>query len=216
MWRGLIDKVYVIGRTALHDPIYNRIQAPNSRLPVYTDSLIKKILAREEKKYGNKRRVLLYFDDIGGQGVEITTRPKDPFVSLTTMSRHIGSSALVKGNMIVVLAAQCMSLVPTIFRKNNDAVVMFYEDNPSELKETYKNYGFCNYDNFVDFIADNLTEKHDFIYVRRDTGFSTWWKNLAQSLDKTVQAIKSRERMARKRKSSAVDILQLKSTPQYG
>lgn len=204
MWRGLIDKVYVIGRTALHDPIFNRINAPNTRINKYNEVLIKKLMMREEKKYHNKRTVLLYFDDVGGQGIDITTRPKDPFVSLTTISRHIGSTALTKGKWIVVFAAQCMSLVPTILRKNNDSVVMFYEDNLEELKETYKNYGFCSYDNFIDFVGDNLTKPHDFIYVRRDTGFNTWWKNLVVPMDGQVAHIKEVERLKRKRKRGVI------------
>ncbi len=201
VWRGLLDKIYVISSTAHYDKAYDRIGGNVTRLSTYTPNLIPAI-RRREAKLGNNRRVLLYFDDVGGQGISITLQPNDPFVNLTTISRHIGTKVDPSLGWVVVFAAQCLSMVPTVYRKNCDQVIMFLEDNPEERRWLWRTYGFCNENNFASFMDDNLTKKHDFLFLDKSGGFPSWWKNLTLPLAPQVAAIKQSERMKRKRTKS--------------
>lgn len=199
VWRGLIDKIYLISSTANYDKTYDRILGNVTRITNYFPGVLAAIMKREAKKHGNKRRVLLYFDDMGGQGIDITLRPSDPFAKLTTISRHIGTEIDPALGWLVVVAAQCLSLVPTVYRKNCDKVAMFLEDNPEERRHLQRTYGFCKDKNFASFMEDNLTKPHDFLFLSKDQGFSTWWKNMTVPLSKQVEAIKESERLGNKR-----------------
>lgn len=173
-------------------------------MSTYNSNLVAKIMKREAKR-GNNRRVLLYFDDVGGQGIDITLKPADPFAKLTTISRHIGTEIDPSLGWIVVFAAQCISMVPTVYRKNCDKVVMFLEDNPEERKWLQRTYGFCKDKLFDGFMQDNLTKEHDFLYLSKDKGFATWWKNMTVPLHRQVEDIKMQERLGRKRTYSQTD-----------
>lgn len=215
VYRGLIDKIYIISSTAYYDNTYKRIRGDITRFTEYFPSLINAIMKREHKKYNNTRRVLLYFDDVGGQGIDIAMRPGDPFAKLTSISRHIGKEISQDLGWVVIFACQCMSMVPTVYRKNCDKVVMFYEDNPEERRWLWRTYGFCNEKNFASFMHDNLREKHDFLYLSKDLGFPSWYKNMNIPLAKEVEDIKEQERLARKR-SITQAIKQVGTTTPHG
>lgn len=202
--RGLIDKIYLISASANYATAYKRLPGNTTKMEFYKPSIVDSILHRERKKYQNKRRVCIVFDDVGGMGMDITLRPGDPFVKLTAISRHIGIENDPSLGFIVIFACQCLSMCPTVFRKNCDKVVMFHEDNPTELRFIANNFAFCKQDNFENFMSDNIKKKHDFLYLSKDTGFPTWWRNMTLSLNAQVAEIKDLERRKLKRRHANI------------
>ena len=202
--RGLIDKIYLISASANYASAYKRLPGNTTKIEFYKPSLVDNILHRERSKHGNKRRVCIIFDDVGGMGMDITLRPGDPFVKLTAISRHIGIENDPTLGYIVIFACQCLSMCPTVYRKNCDKVVMFHEDNPTELRFIANNFAFCKQQNFETFMHDNIKEKHDFLYLSKDTGFPTWWRNMTFSLNDQVTSIREMERLKLKRRHEAI------------
>jgi hypothetical protein len=204
VYRGQLDKIYLISASAHYASAYRRLQGNVTKIEFYKPSLISNILARERKKHNNNRRVCWIFDDIGGMGMDITLRPGDPFVKLTAISRHIGIENDPSLGHVVIFACQCLSMCPTVFRKNCDKVAMFHEDNPTELRFISNNFAFCKQPHFEAFMHDNIKKPHDFLYLSKDNGFPTWWRNMTLSLQANVDLIRDMERHKKKRLTSDI------------